>query len=252
MARQLPHQVWRLAAGATVILGLGCSVVVWGLLGPVATVICASIPVAVVAAAGGRTVSGSVRLGCTVALVLVASGGLVAACGWAGVLLLAIVTWTSPLARIVLKMGPVLAALRQGVPWEEAMRIEQQEPAGSSRDPVRGSGPPSLVLLAGMPTDEGVARLDDHALCEAWRRSYVRLEACSTNAARSEVVRRRQVYLDELIRRHPVEARRWLEAGARAAGNPLPFLERPLRDRRHSQGRGLDEGPGVERSDGAA
>jgi hypothetical protein len=241
------------AARITVLLGLGCALGVWGLLGPLATVVFTCIPAALVAAAGGRSVRGCVRLGWTVALVVVACGGLVAVCGWAGVLLLAIVTWTSPLARIALKSGPVLAALRQGVPWEEAARIGQQAPAESHPEPVRGNGPPSLVLLAGMPTADGVASLDDHALCEAWRRSYVCLEACATSAARHEVVRRRQLYLDELIRRHPAEARRWLGAGARAAGNPLPFLERPIRDRRLSQGGGLDDmGPGVERSDGAA
>jgi hypothetical protein len=253
MARHLPHPVWRVAARITVLFGLGCAIGVWGLLGPVATVVVTCIPVAFVTAAGGRKVSGSVRLGWNVALVLVASGGLVAACGWAGVLLLAIVTSTSPLARIALKSGPVLVALRRGVPWEEAVRIDHQEPAASHPEPVRGSAPPPLLLLAGMPAADGVASLDDHALCEAWRRSYVCLEACSTTAARHEVVRRRQLYLDELIRRHPAEARRWLEAGARAAGNPLPFLERPTRDRRLSQGGGLEEmGPGVERSDGAA
>jgi hypothetical protein len=253
MSRQLPHRVWRLAAGATVLLGLGCALMVWGLLGPVATVGVAWIPVALVAAAWGRSVSGSVRLGSTVALVLVASGGLVAAFGWAGVLLLAILLWTSPLARIALKSGQGLTALRREVRWEEAGRIDQREPAESHPEPVRGSGPPSLVLLAGMPTADGVASLDDHALCEAWRRSYVCLEGCSTNAARHEVVRRRQLYLDELIRRHPAESRRWLEAGARAAGNPLPFLQRPIPDQRLSRGGGLDEmGPGVERSDGAA
>jgi hypothetical protein len=253
MASRPAHQPWRLAAGTTVILGLGCAVFVWGLLGVVATVVCTSIPVALVAAAGGRDMSGSVRLGWNVSVVLMASAGLVAACGWAGVLLLVIVTSTSPLARIALKSGPVLVAMRRGVPWEEAVRIDQQEPAESHPERVRGNAPPPLLLLAGMPAADGVASLDDHALCEAWRRSYVCLEACSTTAARHEVVRRRQLYLDELIRRHPAEARRWLDAGARAAGNPLPFLERPIRDQRLSQGGGLDEmRPGVERSDGAA
>jgi hypothetical protein len=253
MASHLPHWVWRLAARTTVLFGLGCAVVIWGLLGPAATVACASIPVALVAAAGGRSVSGSVRLGWTVALILVASGGLVAAFGWAGVLLIAIVTSTSPLARIVLQTGTAMAILQQGLPWQEgAVCLEQVERVTADPDSVLGSSPPPLVLLAGLPAGETVGGLDDQALCEAWRRSYVCLEACSTDASRHEVVARRQLYLDELIRRHPVEARRWLDAGARAAGNPLPFLERPIEELPPRHRRSGEMDPGVERSDGAA
>ena len=78
-----------------------------------------------------------------------------------------------------------------------------------------------------MPNADGVPALDDGALCQAWRRSYVRLEASRAAEARLEVVRLRQVYLDELVRRHPAEVRQWLGSGARAAGNPLPFIRRP-------------------------
>jgi hypothetical protein len=99
------------------------------------------------------------------------------------------------------------------------------------RDATGGSVT-TVVALAGMPGAEGVPALDDGALCQAWRRSYVRLEASRAADARLEVVRLRQVYLDELVRRHPAEVRHWLESGARAAGNPLPFIRRPCRDGR--------------------
>jgi hypothetical protein len=97
-----------------------------------------------------------------------------------------------------------------------------------------------------MPAADRVPVLDDRALCDAWRRSYVRLQACSTTGARHEVVRRRQLYLDELVRRHPAGAQRWFDSGARAAGNPYPFLAPPS-PTRDGESDGPD--PGVVRTD---
>jgi hypothetical protein len=79
---------------------------------------------------------------------------------------------------------------------------------------------------AGLPPAEELEALDDPALCQAWRRSFVQLQACRSVRRRSEVVALRQLYLDEMARRHPIQLRRWLQSGARAAGNPLPFLRR--------------------------
>jgi hypothetical protein len=79
-----------------------------------------------------------------------------------------------------------------------------------------------------LPTDDSVTTLDDEALCRAWRRSYLQLDASGIGSRRLAVVRLRELYLDELSRRHPAEVRQWLASGARAAGNPLPFLRRPV------------------------
>jgi hypothetical protein len=72
---------------------------------------------------------------------------------------------------------------------------------------------------------EDLSGLDDWALCLAWRRSFGRLEAASTAAERLMVVEQRQGYLDELHRRAPDGVAAWLASGARAAGNPLPYVD---------------------------
>src|SRR4051794_19303770 len=82
----------------------------------------------------------------------------------------------------------------------------------------------------------GVLGLDDPALCNAWRSSYVCLQASRDADAWLEVVRLRQLYLDELARRHPVEVRHWLAAGARAGSNPLPYISRPQGEHRTAEG----------------
>jgi hypothetical protein len=84
-----------------------------------------------------------------------------------------------------------------------------------------------MLSVADLPDADGLPGLDDGAICVAWRRSYLHLEVAPPAGRRLEVVRLRQLYLDELSRRHPAQVRRWLASGARAAGNPLPFLERP-------------------------
>ena len=68
--------------------------------------------------------------------------------------------------------------------------------------------------------------LDDTDLCHAWRASFTALERARTAEARLDVVCLRQVYLDELERRHPAGVRDWLDSGARAAGNPARYLHR--------------------------
>ena len=75
------------------------------------------------------------------------------------------------------------------------------------------------------PDAADVRDLDDAQLCLAWRRSYVRLETERGAAARLAIVEQRQRYLDELQRRHGTAFQAWLESGARASGNPLPFLQ---------------------------
>ncbi|MGW5195106.1 hypothetical protein ACWEOO_38035 [Kribbella sp. NPDC004138] len=74
-----------------------------------------------------------------------------------------------------------------------------------------------------------LARLDDEALCLEWRRSFFRLEAASTASARLAVVQERQRYLDELHRRSPDGLAAWFASGARASGDPLPYVDETRR-----------------------
>lgn len=75
--------------------------------------------------------------------------------------------------------------------------------------------PASSTLVADMGTEE---------LCVAWRRSYYQLVLATDEPARRLVVQRRQEFLDEIERRDGRGFRRWLDSGARAGGDPGPYL----------------------------
>ncbi len=61
-------------------------------------------------------------------------------------------------------------------------------------------------------------------LCRAWRVSYLVLENTHDPVRLAEVAALRRAYLDELDRRDPDGFRRWLEDGARAAGDPARYI----------------------------
>ena len=66
--------------------------------------------------------------------------------------------------------------------------------------------------------------LSDERLCQAWRASYKSLQEPSSAKEKIVVVEERQEYLDEFERRNPKGFVAWLASGARAPGNPLPYL----------------------------
>ncbi len=76
----------------------------------------------------------------------------------------------------------------------------------------------------------GVAALTDEELCEGWHASYTALQHQASAAQMATTVAERQAYLDELERRHPRGFASWLASGARAPGNPLPYLTRVRAD----------------------
>ena len=69
-----------------------------------------------------------------------------------------------------------------------------------------------------------LATLSTPELCLAWRRSYLALGELPTGPTRSELVTLRQSMLDEIERRDPAGFHRWLDAGARAGGDPGRYL----------------------------
>ncbi|WP_410625799.1 hypothetical protein [Amycolatopsis sp. cmx-8-4] len=75
------------------------------------------------------------------------------------------------------------------------------------------------------PAPRPVAELSTGDLCTAWRRSYFQLLVARDAATRRSMVERRQDYLDELERRDRRGYVRWLHSGARAGGDPGPFLD---------------------------
>ena len=66
--------------------------------------------------------------------------------------------------------------------------------------------------------------LSDGDLCAAWRASFAALLEAADAVAREHVVRVRELYLDELISRHPEAVTAWLATNPRAAGGPERFL----------------------------
>jgi hypothetical protein len=221
----------RLAVVASFGTGLVCAVALWGLWGPALTAFAILTPILSVALlAGVRGWQHSVRISVVGSLGAVAVAGLVGAFGWSGVVVVVLLLATSPALRTLLVVGRASAGA--GRPWRWDESPDREDPGTDHRraPPVdlRTSPGPRLAWLEELPAADTVAGLDDEDLCRAWRRSYLQLDVSAVGVRRLAVVRLREVYLDELTRRHPAEVRQWLASGARAAGNPLPFLRRPV------------------------
>jgi len=206
-------------------IGLICDLVVWGVWGPVAAALGIFVLAFALAVMVDKSFWTSTRIGFEWGVVLVSSAGLLAAFGWFGALLVLTVVLTSPRGRILLRTSRLNALRRQAVADDTADNrdvagsLDILGPAfgGTARGPLM-----RLVSLAEMPDADGVPTLDDDALCQAWRRSYVRLEASRGADSRLDVVRLRQLYLDELVRRHPAEVRLWLASGRGRRGTRSP------------------------------
>ena len=99
--------------------------------------------------------------------------------------------------------------------------------AALRRRPPRRLGPDADDIIAAVtlpPPARPVAELSTDELCTAWRRSYFQLLVARDAPTRRSTVQRRQDYLDEIERRDRHGFVRWLDSGARAGGDPAPFL----------------------------
>jgi hypothetical protein len=94
------------------------------------------------------------------------------------------------------------------------------------RGRLGGTSPDEQVtrLLERGPTPGLVASMDDATLCVAWQRSFAMLSAASTVTERALVAHLRQLYLDELDRRHPHSLASWLRTLPAASSGPDQFL----------------------------
>ncbi|HET6985798.1 MAG TPA: hypothetical protein VFI00_04245 [Kribbella sp.] len=194
--------------------GLLCVIASWGLGSAVISVVVVATATAVVASSvwgadGRREVPRIVRVTVGVGLMAPAAVGLIAVFGIAGVLLVLALAATTP-------------ALRSRIPGR---RHAHGDPPVTRPEPPTPRGPATSVAdgPAAGPARE-LGSLDDEALCWAWRRSFRLLEAARSATDRLSVVELRQQYLDELHRRCPEGFAAWLAAGARASGNPLPYV----------------------------
>jgi hypothetical protein len=226
------------------VLGLLCAFAMWGW-GPVATISALMVPVfAVSMLTGARGIARSTGIAVRVSVAVVGAGGFLVAFGWSGAAWLVFLVATSPFARILLLSRQLRISPGSPLRWDPTQWYGENEPADEDPGllPFPGAGGlKTRVVLTELPDADGLTALDDQEICVAWRRSYLQLEEPVPTGRRLEVVRLRQLYLDELSRRHPAELRRWLASGARAAGNPLPFLERPARS--PASGEQTEDGP---------
>ena len=85
-----------------------------------------------------------------------------------------------------------------------------------------GFRPTQALIELSLLTDE-LSLLTDEQLCQAWRASY-RALGDGPSGIRMGAVAERQRVLDEFERRNSRGLAAWLASGARAAGNPLPYL----------------------------
>ncbi len=211
---QIGPSLWRFVTTVVTTAGLLAATELWGWGTCLAVVLSSGLCAGCLA-----TVTGPARPGRLIR-VSVVSGALVA--GAAGLLQL-----TGPVSLLVLvPLAATTPALWSRVRvWRILARgrAEEQElsempdpevPLGASDLEQRV---PALVAILGA--------LDDAELCLAWRRSFVLLNEAASPQEKLVVVTLRERYLDELQRRCPAGVSRWLDSGARASGNPLPFLD---------------------------
>jgi hypothetical protein len=216
------ERLWTAAAGASLGLGLVCALIDWGVWVWVYGVIAvAMLAILMAPHSGGPGVRRPIWTATRVVAAVVATFGLVAALGWAGLAWVLMVAATHPalgrwLSRGLGEDGTAAAGVEVGDTLLSRTAAWPQE---------RGLAGPAPEL----PSAATVRGLDDEALCRAWRCSFVQLSATSLPTRRMEIVALRQLYLDELARRHPAAVQRWLASGARAASNPMPFVEQASR-----------------------
>ena len=215
------HGLWTFVAGFLSVLGLAGGVMTWGLTGVGVSALAMSMACWCLLALGDlggppRPVRTAAAWGMGVTCML----GLLAVGGLAGLLLVGALVATSPHVRWVRRWW-VEGRSPRGEPGMTPAIHSLGEAYGLvGGGDVRGAAPSG----SGLPAEDGLAGLDDLQLCLAWRRSFLPLSACRDAPTFLAIVRLRQTYLDELTRRHPAEMARWFESGARAAGNPMRFI----------------------------
>ncbi|MFI5693761.1 hypothetical protein ACIA58_18095 [Kribbella sp. NPDC051586] len=176
-----------------------------------------------VAGSTGAAIRCTIPLSLGSGLAVVSLAGYSASAGFATLALVAVVAATSPPAAARVFLSPLGSA-------EDEERSTPVVPADeqcttASADGGNRTDLPDLTSSAGLARDEpAVGALGDSELCRQWRHSYVTLQKACTVTARLRIVARRQIYLDELERRAPQQLEAWLQAGARAAGDPSKFI----------------------------
>ena len=203
--RSVLDRLWRAYVLALTGVGLVSAALTWGWAGPASALLGVAVLAALVRCClpelpGRLTARTIADVGLTAGAWTVAGAGLLAALRLTGMFLLLLAVVGHPAVR---------RRLGGGTP----------APVVTTLPPVEAEP----VTSAPLPRDS-LSDLEDEALCQAWRRSFRLLESTTHVEERASLAELRGKYLDELDRRHPDGVSRWLASGARAAGNPLPYL----------------------------
>ena len=150
------------------------------------------------AASTGLGLAGRVAAATVVGCYVIA--GLVAAFGGAALLLVVVAAAT-------------VAARRRWRAGEHGHETAAWRAETASAPEAGTLSPPARIER--MPIDE---------LCSAWRNSFLLVRAGSSPSVIEQIAKVRCRYLDELERRDPIGFRRWIDSGARAAGDPSRFI----------------------------
>ena len=214
---------WSVCASTLIAVGLACALATGSWPTLIAAILTVAFFVVVIGATalpneGLRAMANLTWRGLLVGTVLAAATGLTVVLGTLGLLLVVLLSGTAP---------GLPAGVRRG--WKsvtqhrdaEAVDQQAERPGRVVQEVV--SEPTLLDRTPWLP--EALDSLDDVSLCLAWRSSFLLLEAAASVEDRVAIIEHRQRYLDELQRRNPQGVAAWLSSGARASGNPLPYLE---------------------------
>jgi len=146
--------------------------------------------------------------------------GAVAAVG--GVAIVGLVGLLGPAAfgLALLLGGGCPAVLLRCLPRRRPAPTPVPRPAATDGPEAKAPVKPTRVSTASAQ----LADLSTEQLCWRWRTSFIALCNSPSWVARARLARDRQHYLDEMERRAPAAFRRWLDSGARAAGDPGSYL----------------------------
>ena len=221
MGATQPSMMWVVMVRASVVLGLLCSgfAVGWGLtlaLCAVVGVLSWSFAAPLMSGTGTEGLWRSCLAGARIGVSVTAAVGLIAISAGLAALVVLTFTVTHPAVR------------------RTVSRMLTGKGVGSGKSTTSGH-PGSPTAAGAVHTYASSSRaatwaradaegLTDEELCLAWRQSFLALDSTIDAATRAGLAAARGRYLDELTRRHPREMDAWLTSGARAAGNPLPYL----------------------------
>jgi hypothetical protein len=127
---------------------------------------------------------------------------------------------------VIVLLGATLGALLLSA----AVAVVAHRVRRSRRTAAAAEPPPAPALPADSRQPRPALLPDDAAtattfqLCRAWRVSYLMLDNTPDPVRLAEIASIRRAYLDELDRRDPDGFRRWIEDGARAAGDPARYI----------------------------